>query len=159
VLRQILANENSKLDVAALAYAKGGIYISDATISSFKTKYTYNVQRPITYIRAVLGHSSWNALFATPAHPDYSSAHTVQSAAIADAFTSVFGNNYSFTDHQFDNIGMSPRSYNSFNAVVDEVAKARVYAGIHTRMACGAGLQEGIKVAQNINSKLRFLKE
>jgi hypothetical protein len=159
ILRQVLINENSKLDIAALAYAKGGIYISDATISTFKTKYTYNVQRPITYIRSVLDHPSWNPLFATPAHPDYSSAHVTQSSAIAAAFSSVFGNNYQFTDHTFDNLGMSPRSYNSFNATAREVALARVYAGIHTRMACEASLQEGLKVAQNIDSKLKFLKE
>lgn len=47
----------------------------------------------------------------------------------------------------------------SFNAVVDEVAKTRVYAGIHTRMACEAGLQEGSKVAQKIDRNLKFLKE
>ena len=159
ILKQVLLSNESKLDIAALAYAKGGIYINDATISSFKTKYIYNVERPITYIRNVMGHTTWNALFATPAHPDYSSAHTVQSAAIADAFTSIFGNNYQFTDHQFDNISMASRSYSSFNAVVSEVAEARVYAGIHTRMACEAGITEGEKVAQNIDSKLRFLKE
>jgi len=159
ILKQVLSSNASKLDIAALAYAKGGIYINDATISSFKTKYTYNIERPITYIRNVMGHPTWNALFATPAHPDYSSAHTVQSMAIANAFTSIFGNNYQFTDHQFDNIGMSPRNYNSFNAVVTEVAAARVYAGIHTRMACEAGITEGEKVAKNIDSKLKFLKE
>jgi hypothetical protein len=60
---------------------------------------------------------------------------------------------------KFDNAGMAPRTYNSFDDVVDEVAKARVYAGIHTRMACEAGLVEGKKVAQNIDSKLKFLKQ
>jgi hypothetical protein len=159
ILRQVLTNENTKLDIAALVYAKGGIYINDATISSFKTKYTYNVERPITYIRTVLNHPTWNSLFATPGHPDYSSAHCVQSAAIAIAFASIFGDNYHFTDHQFDNIGMTPRTYNSFKETTEEVAIARVYAGIHTRMACDAGLEEGLKVAQNIASKLKFLKE
>ena len=159
IIEQALTNNNATLDVAALAYAKGGIYINDATISTFKTKYTYNVERPITYIRNVMGHANWNALFATPAHPDYSSAHTAQSTAIADALTSIFGASYKFTDHQFDNAGMSPRTYNSFDNVVDEVARARVYAGIHTRMACDAGRIEGQKVADNIDSKLKFLKE
>jgi len=159
ILKQVLTNENTKLDIAALAYAKGGIYLNDATISSFKTKYTYNVERPITYIRTVLNHPAWNSLFTTPGHPDYSSAHCVQSAAIAIAFASIFGDNYHFTDHQFDNIGMAPRIYNSFKETTEEVAIARVYAGIHTRMACDAGLEEGMKVAQNINSKVKFLKE
>ena len=159
ILKQILTAENSKLDVAALAYCKGGVYINDATISSFKTKYIYNVQRPITYIRPVLNHPAWNSLITTPGHPDYSSAHCVQSAAIAVAFASIFGDNYQFTDHQFDNIGMAPRTYDSFKETTAEVAIARVYAGIHTRMACDAGLQEGKKVAENIDSKLKFLKE
>jgi len=159
ISKQILANENAKLDVAALSYAKGGIYINDATISSFKTKYIYNVERPITYIRTVLNHPTWNSLFTTPGHPDYSSAHCVQSAAIAIAFASIFGDNYQFTDHTGENIGMIPQSYNSFNDEVTQVALARVYAGIHTRMACEAGLQEGLKVAQNIDGKLKFLKE
>ena len=159
ILRQVLIQEESKLDIAALAYAKGGIYINDATISSFRTKYVYNVQRPITYIRTVLNHPTWNPLFATPGHPDYSSAHTVQSKAIAVAFTSIFGQNHQYTDHTFDNLGMPARTYSSFDATAQEVAVARVYAGIHTRMGCDAGLLEGLKVAQNINNKLKFLKE
>jgi hypothetical protein len=159
ILRQVLANENAKLDIAALAYAMGGIYTCDATISTFKTKYTYNLERPVTYIRNVLNHPAWNALFATPAHPDYSSAHCVQSSAIAIAFSSIFGDNYQFTDHTGENIGMVPQHYNSFKDVANQVALARVYAGIHTSLACRAGLQEGKKVAENIDNKLDFKKE
>jgi hypothetical protein len=158
IVKQVLAKEKSSLDIAALAYAKGGIYINDATISSFKTKYTYNRMRPITYIRTVLNQPTWNSLFATPGHPDYSSAHTVQSIAIAGALSSIFGSNYQFTDHTFDDIGMAARSYSSFEAVAQEVAVARVYAGIHTRLACEAGLVEGLKVAENIDHKLKFKK-
>jgi hypothetical protein len=159
IIRQVLANEKSKLDVAALAYAKAGINVSDATISCFRTKYTYNLERPITYIRNVMGYSSWNSLFPTPAHPDYSSAHCVQSSSIAEALTAIFGDNYQFTDHTNDSIGMAAQNYNSFKDVANQVALARVYAGIHTRLACEAGLQEGLKVAQNIDGKLKFLKE
>ena len=159
IIRQVLQKENSALDIAALAYAKGGIYINDASISSFKTKYFYSVQRPITYIRSVLNHPTWNSLIATPAHPDYGSAHTVQSIAVATALASIFGNNYSFTDHTNEGIGMVPQSYQSFEDVAEQVARARVYAGIHTRMGCEAGLNEGLKVAQNIDKRLKFLKE
>lgn len=115
--------------------------------------------RPITYIRSVLNQPSWNSLFTTPGHPDYSSAHTVQSVAIAVALSSIFGNNYSFTDHTFDDIGMAARTYSSFEATAREVAVARVYAGNHTKLACDAGLLEGAKVAQNIDRKLKFKKD
>jgi len=158
ILAQVLAIEDANLDVAVLAYAKGGICINDATISSFKTKYNYNLLRPITYIRSVLQHSTWNALFPTPGHPDYSSAHCVQSAAMALSLTSIFGDNYHFTDHTNDNIGMAAQEYQSFKDVAEQVALARVYAGIHTRLACDAGLAEGFNVAKNIEYKLKFKK-
>jgi hypothetical protein len=53
---------------------------------------------------------------------------------------------------------MAFRNYSSFHVVVTEVAAARVYAGIHTRMACESGITEGERAAQNIDSKLSFLK-
>ena len=54
---------------------------------------------------------------------------------------------------------MSPRSYDGFQDLFDEMINARVYAGIHTRLADAAGVNQGRKIAQNINSLLKFLKE
>jgi len=51
-ITQIVLNSlNSKLDVAALAFAKIGIALSEAVVSCWKTKYIYNVLRPITYYK------------------------------------------------------------------------------------------------------------
>ena len=55
ILQQVLKQTNSHLDKAAFAYALTGACINDAGISVFKTKYTYNLVRPITYIRNVMG--------------------------------------------------------------------------------------------------------
>jgi len=54
---------------------------------------------PITYIRNVLGFTTWNSVLTTSAHPEYSSAHAVISASLSDAFTQIFGNIGSFMDH------------------------------------------------------------
>jgi hypothetical protein len=43
--------------------------------------------------------------------------------------------------------------------MAEQIGWSRVYAGIHTRYACEAGRMQGQKIAQNINSKLKFLKE
>ncbi|MGZ8510317.1 MAG: vanadium-dependent haloperoxidase, partial [Chitinophagaceae bacterium] len=83
ILKQVLENDKPMLDKATIAYALGGITVYDAAISCWKTKYQYNLVRPITYIRTVLGHTTWNSLLGTPAHPEYSSAHAVLSAATA----------------------------------------------------------------------------
>lgn len=159
ITKQILQQESSMLDVAALAYAKTGIAQYDAFIGCWKVKYQYNTERPITYIRNVLGHSSWNALFNTPSFPDFVSAHSAYCGAVGEILTELFGANFQYTDHTYDYLGMPPRNYNGFQDLFDEMINARVYAGIHTRLAGEAGVNQGRKIAQNINNLLRFLKE
>jgi hypothetical protein len=159
ILKQVLENDKPMLDKAAIAYALGGITAYDAAISCWQTKYYYNLVRPITYIRTVLGHSTWNPLLTTPAHPEYSSAHAVLSAATADVFSNLFGDNYSFADHTYDYLGMAPRSFNSFRAFGEDAGNSRLYAGIHYQASIDIGLVQGRKVAQNIINKLKFFKE
>ena len=103
-------------------------------------KYHYNLVRPYTYIRNVLGYSTWSPTLTTPAHPEYSSAHAVLSAATADALSNLFGDNYSFTDHTYDYLGFAPRSFNSFQAFGIDAGNSRLYAGIHYQPSIDAGL-------------------
>ena len=156
ILKQILENEKPGLDVAAIAYAMGGIMVFDASISTWRTKFTYNLVRPITYIRDVIGVTGWNPLIGTPPHPEYPSAHGSLSAANAEALTLVFGDHRPFTDHTFDYLGFPSRSYNSFRAIAEEAGLSRLYAGIHYQQSIDAGLWQGKKVAQNIYNKLKF---
>ena len=159
ILRQILENDNSSLSKAAVAYALAGITGYDAAISCWQTKYHYNLVRPITYIRSVLGFSGWNSLLGTPAHPEYSSAHALLSSATAAALTNVFGDNYSFTDHTYDYLGFAPRPFNSFEAFGEDAGNSRLYAGIHYQPSIDTGFVQGRKISQNISSKLIFLKQ
>jgi hypothetical protein len=158
ILKQVLENDKPTLDKAAIAYALGGIAVNDAAISTWQTKFHYNLVRPITYIRTVLGHATWNSLLTTPAHPEYSSAHAVLSSATADVFSSLFGDNYGFTDHTYDYLGFASRTFNSFGAFGVEAGNSRLYAGIHYQPSIDIGLVQGRKVAQNVISKLKFLK-
>ena len=158
-LYQVLSQVQPTLDIAALAYAKAGIGTNDALISCFTAKYIYNVERPIKYIREVLGHSTWSALFNTPGHPEFPSAHSVNGAAIMEMLTSVFGDNFHFTDHTYDYMGMAPRTFNSLHDVAVEAGISRVYGGIHYKGSVEKGTKWGEKVAQNILSKLKFKKE
>jgi len=158
ILKQVLENDKPGLDVAAIAYALGGIMVFDASIATWQTKFTFNLVRPITYIRNVIGIAGWNPFLGTPPHPEYPSAHSSLSAANAEALTIVFGDNHSFTDHTFDYMGFPSRSYNSFRAIGQEAGLSRLYAGIHYRQSIDAGLWQGKKVAQNIIGKLRLLK-
>lgn len=159
ILSQVLSKAQALLDVAALAYVKTGIASFDATTICFVNKYTYNLVRPINYIRNVMGYGSWNALFNTPGHPEFPSAHAVNSAAIAAMFTDVLGDNFQFTLNTYDYLGLPARSYNSFHEMAKEMSDSRVFGGIHYQASCDKGLWLGEKVSQNILSKVKFLKE
>ncbi|HKO81850.1 MAG TPA: vanadium-dependent haloperoxidase [Chitinophagaceae bacterium] len=159
ILSQVLSKAQTTLDIATLAYAKTGIASYDAITICFTQKYTVNLVRPITYIRNVMGYTSWNALFNTPGHPEFPSAHAVNGAAIAGMLNGVLGENFQFTLHSYDYLGLPARGYNSFNEMAKEMSDSRVLAGIHYQASCDKGLQLGEKVMQNILSNVKFLKE
>ena len=159
VLAQVLTKADATLDIAALAYAKVGIGSHDATTICFVNKYTYNLVRPITYIRNELGHASWNALFNTPGHPEFPAAHAVNGTAVATMLTDVLGGNFQFTLNTYDYLGLPARSYNSFFEMSKEMADSRVFGGIHYQASCDKGRWLGEKVSRNVLSKVKFLKD
>jgi hypothetical protein len=158
MFHQIMRDEDPQLDFYALAYAKYSVCYYESFRGCWTTKYTYNVERPIRYIREVLNHPTWSPLFNTPGHPDYPSGHSTNAAVFATVFSDLFGPNYSFTLHTYDNLGMAPRHYNSFDEMVTEIAKARLYAGIHYSLSCSEGNKQGKKIAENILNMVKFKK-
>lgn len=156
VLSQVFTQTQVKLDKAALAYAKSGIAIHDAVVICFTQKYKINLVRPITYIRNVMGMKEWNALFNTPGHPEFPSAHAVNGAAVAVMLTDVIGNNTRFTLNTYEYLGLPARSYNSFYAMGKEMADSRVYGGIHYQASCDKGRTLGEKISGNILKNIKF---
>lgn len=150
IVRQVMKKVGTRLDKAALTYALTGAAINDAAISVWKAKYNYNLVRPITYIREVMGYSTWNAFLGTPAHPEYVSAHSALSASVATTLQELYGNIGSFTDHTYDYLGYAPRTYSSFAKIAEEAGLSRFYAGIHYMPSITIGLTQGKKVANNI---------
>lgn len=154
VVTQLIVKEKLNLLEAAIVYAKHGIAMNDAGIACWKTKYQYNLLRPITYIRNVLGHGTWNSVIATPPHPEYSSAHAAIMKAGATVLEDIFGKHYEFTDRSFEST-YGARHYKSFSEYAAEGAWSRIIGGIHYRQSGDAGLVQGKKVGELVN-KLRF---
>lgn len=149
ILTQLIVKNNFDLGEAAAAYALHGIALYDASISVFKTKYQYNLLRPATYIRNVMGHTTWNSVIPTPPHPEYSAAHGVISAASAVVLEKFFGKNYSFTDHTYD-ATYGARTYNSFDDYAKEAGRSRLLAGIHFSPSIAVGLTQGKQVGNKV---------
>ncbi len=152
ILQQVIRKKGTNLEKAAIAYALTGASINDALISCVKTKYRYSLVRPITYIRDVMGIKDWSPFLGTPAHPEYTSAHSSLSGAAALAFQHIFGNLGTFTDRTYDYLGYGARTYNSFKEIGEEASKSRLYGGIHYKPSLDIGLEMGRKVAANIFS-------
>ena len=173
VFKQIIEQLNPTLDVSALAYAKTGMSLMDATIGSFKAKFFNLQERPFQFIRRVIEPSNnpstwWKPFIPTPAHPDFPANHATFSGAFAHALTTVFGDNVHFTNSTYAGkpavidgtpVDLGSYSYTSFYELAHAIAISRVYGGIHTRHAIDEGTNQGIKTAQNIDSQVKFLKE
>lgn len=154
ILQQVIKQTNSRLDKATMAFALVGICLTDANISVMETKYTYNLVRPVTYIRKVMGDTGWLSIIATPAHPEYSSAHSVVSSSAAEALTVLYGNIGTFTDHTGADLGLPARSFNSFREIATDAGNSRFYGGIHYQPSINIGLSQGRTVGENVIGSL-----
>jgi hypothetical protein len=170
ILRQVIEQFDPALDKAALTYAKTGISLFDATTGSFKGKFIYLNERPFQFIRSVIAPGAspaWQPFIPTPPYPDFPSNHAVFSASVAYALSSLYGSQTPFTNASYEGVmvdlGTGPvnlgtRQYNSFDAMSQEIGISRLYGGIHIRYAIEEGWIQGKKTAQNIDSKLKFMK-
>ncbi len=161
ILTQVIRDRDYSLAVAAEAYAKVGMAVSDAFVACWYTKFQYNLLRPITYIQKVID-PNWNRPrvtdpVETPPFPEYTSGHSAQSAAAAQVLTDMFGD-VAFVDHTHDNRGFAPRAYSSFFEAAQEAAMSRLYGGVHYRSAIENGLEQGKCVGKRI-SALKFRKD
>ncbi len=142
ILTQILDNTNASLATADIAYAKAGIALWDATVVCWRSKFTYNQLRPVTYIQAHIDNT-WLPLIGTPAHPEYPAAHAFITSSIMEVLSSVFGRHYSFTDHTYDFRSFPARNYSSFEDAALECGESRVYGGIHYQPSVDVGHAAG----------------
>ena len=146
------------LDKAALAYAKIGLALHDATMILFVRKYIYNVMRPVTYIRQYID-PAWSTYIPTPNHPEFPSGHATITGAALTMMSNVFGEKFPMTLHTYDYLGYAPRSYSTFTQMGLDIANSRIYGGIHYRLTCERSIAQGKKVAENILGTVEFLKE
>jgi hypothetical protein len=136
--------------------ARLNLAVADALIACWDAKYFYEFWRPVTAIRLTdldgdgnPDDPSWTPLLVTPAFPEYTSGHSSLSGAAATVLADYFGEDTPFMlESQPDPTWV--RFFPSFSAALDEIADARVFAGIHFRAACVEGQAVGSDVADFI---------
>jgi hypothetical protein len=148
---------NADFGTTVYAYAKTSIALFDAFIQCWNIKYKYNTVRPETVINKVLDEK-WQPYLQTPPFPEYTCGHSTCSSAAAEALTSVFGDNFSYTDTTELEFGIKSRSYQSFRHAAEENNWARFYGGIHFHHSCIISTEVGKKVGNLIVNRLEMKK-
>lgn len=154
-----IAGKKAKADFATHVYAvaKTSIALFDAFIQSWYVKYKYNTARPETVINEYID-PNWRPYLQTPAFPEYTCGHSTISSAAAEALTSVFGDNFSYTDSTELEFGIPNRSFSSFRAAADENNWARFYGGIHFHNSCIISTDYGQRVGKLVVDRLKMKK-
>jgi hypothetical protein len=144
-----VCTEKYSLLKASQAYALATISMFDGFISCWHEKYTTDLIRPVTVIHRYIDEK-WEPLIQTPPFPEFTSGHAVISTAAATVLTSLFGENYDFTDHTEISFGMAPRSFSSFLKASEECAWSRVYGGIHYPETARISIQQGNAIGKHV---------
>lgn len=139
------------------AYTITAITMFDAFISCWDEKYRSNLVRPETVINKYID-AEWRPHIQTPPFPSYTSGHGTVSAAVAEAMTAQFGDNFSFTDTSLLEFGIKNRTLTSFRHAAQEASMSRLYGGIHYRFDNVNGADAGRKVGELVVRRLKLKK-
>jgi hypothetical protein len=154
IISQVSEKENSSLFKTTKAYTYASIAMFDGIISCWYEKYKCNLVRPVSYIQEYLD-VNWTPLIQTPPFPEWTSGHSVLSAAAATVLTDIYGDNYAFSDSTELLFGQPVRSFKSFNEAAWEVSLSRFYAGIHYMNSVTEGNKQGKYIGDIVLNKLR----
>ncbi len=125
-------------------------------IAFYDAKYTYNLWRPVTAIRAADSDNNPDTMTdpnwlpevgKTAPDPSYPGAHAVLSAAGAAVLISFFERDHFNFNVSSEVLPGVERSFTSLSAAAEEATLSRVFAGQHFRFDLTAGKRLGREVA------------
>lgn len=131
---------------------------ADSAIGCWNAKFFFSFWRPVTAIRvgggnpALTADPNWLPLSATPAHPEYPSAHGCVTGAVSTILEGYFGT----PDVQFSVDSLVTHSTHTFATTGDllkEVEAARIYAGFHYHHSMVQGKVLGTKVGHQLTQR------
>ncbi|MDT0555256.1 vanadium-dependent haloperoxidase [Patiriisocius hiemis] len=161
IANQLILQEELDYEQTLELLLKLGFAINDAAVSAWADKYTYNTQRPSTYIIEYINEDFTTNLARfisspNPAFPSYPSGHATFAGAAAGVFIDHFGGDtINFTDRTHETRsefrGLS-RSYSAFSEMAEENAYSRVPLGVHVQVDSDEGLRLGYEIAEAVSS-------
>jgi len=144
VAADVAQREGLSLIDTARTFVLLSVALHDGLQTSFTSKFTYGLWRPITAIRraaedqnaATDPDPAWTPLLTTPSYPTYAGNVACLSAASARALQIAFGrDDLAFTVTYSRTMGLptETRSFESFSDLAQQQADSRIFGGIHFR--------------------------
>ena len=159
VVRSVATAPNREITRNARLYAAVTAAMNDAEIAVFEAKYHYNYWRPITATRngdrdgnaATERDAGWLPLIATPLQPEYPCGHCILATTIATVIGNETGKDPLPTLSTISNTAPGDRRYWArTDDLINEVANARIWAGVHYRSSADAGIQMGKEIGKRV---------
>ena len=154
ITNQVIEKEHPSIEKTLETYLKVGFALTDAFIACYNSKYTYNLERPESYIQKHID-KNWRPFSPTPSFPSYPSGHAMIGAATSEVLTDLYGSSFKLTDRSHKDLKdfmVKPRSYNSFAEMSNENAISRVFLGVHWRFDCEEGLRLGSLIGKEVSN-------
>jgi hypothetical protein len=160
VFRDVATNHGFDLIDTVRLLAMGDMVAADAGMACMDSKYHYVYWRPVTAIRnanldgnaATTASAAWSPLLTTPNHPEYPSAHGCVTSAVTAVLASVLKSQTINIDVPGATGGgttlTTSAHFNTTQDLLQNVADARVWAGLHYRFSTTAGVEIGRQVGQ-----------
>jgi len=156
------------------------VAMADAGIAAWESKYFYELERPVTAIRAAdldgndatEADATWTPLGApasntagpnfTPPFPAYPSGHATFGGALFQTLRNIFGTDdvaFTFTSDELNGTTVDtdgnvrelrPRSFSSLSEAEEENGQSRIYLGIHWSFDKTGGIAQGRQVADHV---------
>jgi hypothetical protein len=140
---------------AARMFAAVDMSEADAIISVWDAKYLYGFWRPITAINLAdtdgnprtIADPTWTPLLTTPPYPDYVSGYSGLTGAFTVALADALDTRHLQLTLISTAVPGAVRNYDTGRSLRDDVVNARVWLGIHFRIADTRGVAMGQRVA------------
>jgi hypothetical protein len=154
VALRLMARHQRSLLQEAHTLALLNMSLADGAIAVWEAKNHFDTWRPITAIQqadtdgnpATAADPTWHPLMPTPPFQEYPSGHVGVSSSGVNLLQIVFGRTpISVTSVAYPGL---VRSYPGANAVLNDIADARTFAGFHFRFASTDAKTMGWKIAR-----------
>ncbi|MGV9450409.1 vanadium-dependent haloperoxidase [Streptomyces sp. NPDC003635] len=152
--RERVTRRNMDIVEAARLFAAANTASVDATITTWNSKLTYALWRPISAIRladtdgnpATEADPSWLPLTNTPPYPEYMGGHCANDGAVMAVLDRLTGGDIDLRVHSA--VTGTTRTYKNSADFNRDAIDARVWEGIHFRTADVVGNRVGRKIGR-----------